>query len=370
MIRNDLTFPRTLLVHNKIMPYRVPLFEQLIDCYGVDIFVFDGDVPEPFAYPDSVWTGDRSDLIARLWNGDYEVVVNPDVVFGEAHIDGLIATLRSIGVVQWTEAWAMPNRSRRQRLRTAILLRLADLYTDQYIVPGTASATYVSEITGTAETDIHHIGNPTHIGCKETERDDIESAKNRDIVTDDVPVVLFIGQVIERKGVDILLQAVDRLDSDVDCQILIGGTGDETYRARLDDQIQRAGLENVTFLGWVPEETLFEQYRAADVYILPSRADPWGISVVEAMKAGTPVVVSDAVGAAWDLVDGHDTGYMFPTEDAESLASCLETLLRDTELRTEMGNRAAELIKSQITYRRMAETIRDAILRAAGSRPE
>lgn len=370
MIRNDLTFPRTLLVHNKIMPYRVPLFEHLIDCYGIEIFVFDDNIPESFAYPGSVWTGDRSDLIPRLWNGDYRVVVNPDVVFGEAHINGLIAMLRSIAVVQWTEAWAIPNRSRRKRVRTATLLRVADLYTDQYIVPGTASATYVSEITGTTETDIHQIGNPTHIGCEETERDGIESANNREIGTDDVPVVLFIGQVIERKGVDILLQAVDRLDSDVECQILIGGTGDQKYRDRLDDQIRRAGLENVTFLGWIPEETLFEQYRAADVYVLPSRADPWGISVVEAMKAGTPVVVSEAVGAAWDLVDGHDTGYIFPTEDAESLASCLETLLRDTELRTEMGNRAAELIESQITYRRMAETIQDAILRAASTRLE
>lgn len=370
MIRNDLTLPRTLLVHNKIMPYRVPLFERLIDRYGIEVFVFDGDVPETFGYPDSVWTGDRSDLISRLWNGDYEVVVNPDVIFGEAHIDGLIATLQSMGVVQWTETWAKPNRSHRERLKTAVKLKLADLYTDQYIVPGTASATYVSAITGTAETDIHQIGNPTHIGCEETEYNSIHSATNRDPVTDDVPVVLFIGQVIERKGVDVLLEAVDRLDSDVDCQILIGGTGDEKYRARLDDQIQRAGLENVTFLGWIPEETLFEQYRAADVYVLPSRDDPWGISVVEAMKAGTPVVVSDAVGAAWDLVDGHDTGCMIPTEDAGALASCLETLLRDTELRTEMGNRAAELIESQITYHRMAETIRDAILRAAGTQPE
>lgn len=358
--------PRTLLVHNKIMPYRVPIFERLIDRYGIDLLVFDDDVPETFAHPDAVSTGDRTDLLARLSTGDYEVVINPDVVFGEAHIDGVFCLLRSIGVVQWTETWAIPDRSRRQRLRTAALLRLADLYADQYIVPGTASAIYVSKLTGTSRSDIHQIGNPTHIGLKHEDSDGTTTTDSAAIVTDDVPIVLFLGQVTERKGVDILLDAIARLDSDINCQVWIGGRGAEAYRDRLDEQIQRDGLENVSFLGWIPEEAMFAQYQAADIYVLPSRADPWPLSVVEAMKAGTPVVVSDAVGTGWDLVDGQETGYVFPTEDADELAARLEQLLRDPEQRSAMGDRAANLVRTHVTYDRMERQICEAIHRAAG----
>jgi glycosyltransferase involved in cell wall biosynthesis len=366
---DELILPRTLLVHNKIMPYRVPIFERLIDRYGVDLFVFNDDVPETFAHPGAVSTGDRTDLLSRLWTGDYEVVVNPDIVFGEAHIDGVFALLRSLGVVQWTETWAMPDRNYRQRLRTATLLRLADLYVDQYIVPGTASAVYVSKLTGTTRSDIHQIGNPTHVGLDETDSDETDTTDSGVVVTDDVPVVLFLGQVIERKGLDILLDAVARIDDDIDYQVLIGGTGAETYRDRLDDQIQQAGLENVSFLGWVPEETMFAQYQAADIYVLPSRADPWPLSVVEAMKAGTPVVVSDAVGTGWDLVDGQETGYVFPSEDADVLAARLERLLRDPDCRAAMGERAAELVRTHVTYDRMERQICEAICRAAGDTP-
>lgn len=366
---SHLKFPQTLLVHNKIMPYRVPIFERLVDQYGIDLFIFDDNVPDTFAHPGAVFTGDRGDLLARLWTGSYEVVVNPDIVFGESHIDGLFALLQSMGVVQWTETWAMPERSRRQRLRTAALLRLADLYADQYIVPGTASAVYVSKLTGTPRSDIHQIGNPTHVGLDQMDSGGTDTTDSAAVVTDDVPVVLFLGQVIERKGVDILLDAVARLDDDIDYRVLIGGTGTEAYRDRLDEQIQRAGLENVSFLGWVPEEAMFAQYKAADVYVLPSRADPWPLSVVEAMKAGTPVVVSDAVGTGWDLVDGQETGYVFPTEDAGELAARLDRLLRDPDRRAAMGDRAAELVRRHVTYGRMERQICEAICRAGGPGP-
>ncbi|MFB6198367.1 MAG: glycosyltransferase, partial [Halobacteriaceae archaeon] len=143
-----------------------------------------------------------------------------------------------------------------------------------------------------------------------------------------------------------------------------GGCGEDKYREEMETRAVERGLDNVTFLGWVDEEELFAQYKSADVYVLPSRADPWGISVVEAMKAGTPVILSDAVGAGRDLVDGKKTGYIFPSEDSTVLADYLADLLSDAEKRRKMGQEARTVATELMNYDRMASTIDSAVRRA------
>jgi glycosyltransferase involved in cell wall biosynthesis len=85
-------------------------------------------------------------------------------------------------------------------------------------------------------------------------------------------------------------------------------------------------------------------YAAADVFVLPSENEPWGLAVNEAMCAGLPIVTSDAVGCAVDLVQDGVNGAIFPVADGKALAGALELMLRDSDLRRRMGAASSAII--------------------------
>jgi len=107
-----------------------------------------------------------------------------------------------------------------------------------------------------------------------------------------------------------------------------------------------SGVERIRFVGFLNQSALPGLYAAADLFVLPSEEEPWGLIVNEVMAAGLPVIVSDQVGAAADLVECRNTGIIFPCGDICALRSGLETLLSSPELRKTMGMNARKLIRS------------------------
>ncbi len=125
--------------------------------------------------------------------------------------------------------------------------------------------------------------------------------------------------------------------------LLIAGSGEEENWLR--EQIVASGLDQkVRLLGFVNQAELPRLYAASDICVLPSEEEEWGLVVNEAMSAGLPVVVSDGVGAAADLVEGQGTGIIYPVGDIAALADALARLGVDQELRAAMGERAREVI--------------------------
>jgi len=97
--------------------------------------------------------------------------------------------------------------------------------------------------------------------------------------------------------------------------------------------------ENVTFLGPVPRTKMTQLYRDADIFVLPSIEEGFGMAVTEAMAAGLPVVVSDAVGAA-DILTSMKDGIIFPVNNVEALTDSLQSLIDQPALRLSMGHAA------------------------------
>jgi glycosyltransferase involved in cell wall biosynthesis len=87
-------------------------------------------------------------------------------------------------------------------------------------------------------------------------------------------------------------------------------------------------------------------YRAADLLVLPSHYEPFGLVINEAMVCGCPVVVSDRVGAKFDLVRPGENGYVYPAGDVEQLAAVLREILTDREKRARMGAAARQRMES------------------------
>jgi len=126
---------------------------------------------------------------------------------------------------------------------------------------------------------------------------------------------LFSGATIHRKGFDLLLEAFDRARA-VHPGVRLRLAGSRGDSAPLLD---RRGLDGIDFLGAVPQPELAAELRRADLLVLPSRNDSYGMVVAEALASGTPVLISDMVGAK-DLVTEGKTGWIVPVGDAAALA--------------------------------------------------
>ena len=153
--------------------------------------------------------------------------------------------------------------------------------------------------------------------------------------------VLFVGRLVERKGVKYLIDAVQRMPPDLRARLVVIGDGPE--REPIGARVRDAGLEDrVEIRGRVSDEELRSAYAGADVLVLPSildaRGDTEGLGVVllEAMSYGVPVVASD-IGGITDIVEHETSGLLVPPGDPAALAQALERLARDPALASRLG---------------------------------
>ncbi|MGA3172463.1 MAG: glycosyltransferase family 4 protein [Chthoniobacteraceae bacterium] len=149
-------------------------------------------------------------------------------------------------------------------------------------------------------------------------------------------VFLFCGQMIARKGLDHLLQAFTSIAARYPrSRLLLAGR--EADLPALLATVPEPARSRIEYAGFQPPEDLPQIFARADVFILPSRYDGWGVVVNQAIGAGLPVICSDAVGAAHDLVEPGVNGLRFPPGDVPALTQCMERLAADPVLVKKWG---------------------------------
>jgi glycosyltransferase involved in cell wall biosynthesis len=181
-------------------------------------------------------------------------------------------------------------------------------------------------------------------------------------VVDDDPIVLYAAKLQARKHPDDLLRAARLLkDRGINFHVVVVGSGE--MRTELVDMAARLELDDVYFHGFANQSVLPKIYGAADVFVLPSENEPWGLAVNEAMCAGLPVVASAEVGCVADLVHPHVNGQTFAAGDVEGLANALHPILVETGIRQRMGA-ASRTIISSWSYAECADGLRAALARS------
>ena len=137
-------------------------------------------------------------------------------------------------------------------------------------------------------------------------------------------MVLTIGQFIHRKGFDVLLEAWNK-ELDESCSLVIVGGGEEEnqYRQYIADH----NLENVQLVGFKQKEEIFEYYKAADLFVLPTREDIWGLVINEAMACGLPVISTNMCLGAVELIENGINGYIVPVNNSNELTEAMKKLL-------------------------------------------
>ena len=161
--------------------------------------------------------------------------------------------------------------------------------------------------------------------------------------------IVFVGRLVERKGVTHLIEAVRRLPAELHAHLTVIGEGPE--RQALEAQARAAGLERrVDIRGRVPDAELRDAYAASDVMVLPSildaRGDTEGLGVVllEAMSYGIPVVASD-IGGITDIIENGNSGLLVRPADADQLARALERVARDPALAARLGTAGEQRVR-------------------------
>lgn len=160
----------------------------------------------------------------------------------------------------------------------------------------------------------------------------------------DRKVICYVGQLIERKGVLVLIDALfELLELIPDVTLLIAGIGPLEEKAK--EFCRDLGLDDrgVRFLGFVPQSKLPELYAVSDVFVLPSYYDTFGAVILEAMASGLPIVTTEGVGAAYDLVEHGVNGFVVPVGSANKIATSLLKLLENESLRRQM-RRASKVV--------------------------
>jgi glycosyltransferase involved in cell wall biosynthesis len=159
-------------------------------------------------------------------------------------------------------------------------------------------------------------------------------------------VILFVGRLEEaHKSVSTLIRACGALEKE-GRQFSLVLAGDGRDKERYEALALKEGLTAVQFPGMLGREALCRYYAIADVLVLPSRSEPWGFVLNEAMEFGLPLVVSEAVGAGPDLVLSGKNGFVVPVGDAEALAGVLKHLQEDESLRRRMGETSRLVIEN------------------------
>jgi len=210
----------------------------------------------------------------------------------------------------------------RRRLKDLLLPRLLEAV-DGFLAIGTWNREYWLSHgvpPERIETAVYAVDNDYFASASEKCAEKAKALRAAWGVPDDGTVFLYCAKFISVKAPEVLLKAFAAL-SEFRAHLVFVGSGEmEPGLQRLQREL---AAERVHWEGFVNQSALPAYYRASDVLVLPSRHEQWGLVVNEAMACGTPCIVSDVVGAAPDMVEGKDTGAVFPVDDWRQLAAVM-----------------------------------------------
>jgi len=173
----------------------------------------------------------------------------------------------------------------------------------------------------------------------------------------DVSTLVFCGRLngTKQKGLEVLLEAMPLVLQERDVVLNVIGVGPrlEEYKT----QAKRLKLDDrVSFLGFVEHSLLPQHYAGADLLVLPSRRESFGLALAEAMACGLPVVATTA-GAIPEVVENGVTGLLVPPDDPEALANAVVSLLSDRPRMQAMGAVGAQRVREHFTWHKVAERV-------------
>jgi glycosyltransferase involved in cell wall biosynthesis len=353
-----MTATRVLLISEIPTPYRLPLFARIAAHPEIELEVLfcAAEQPDrPWRLPTnrgfrfrvlrglSLRFGRRSDtfvyeinpgIVARLARGGFDVlVISGYSVFAE-QVALAWARLRRIPYIVVSESHlGKPRSALKRRVKELALPHLVGRAAAG-LATGTRAAGYLHHYGLPAER-IRILPNTIDVVAlgKAAAAARVGAAEIRGRLGLPSRFLLYVGRLVERKGVLDLLEAHRLLGASAP-PLVIAGVG--PLAAEVD------GAPGVLSLGFVQPDELPALYALAEAAVVPSHHEPWGVAVNEALACGCPVVASDAVGAAIDLVVDGRQGLVYPAGDVSALRLALERALAERDSFTPASGRVLD----------------------------
>jgi glycogen synthase len=183
-------------------------------------------------------------------------------------------------------------------------------------------------------------------------QNDLKSFRSEYALTDE-KIVLYVGRLVYEKGIHILINAVPKILQRVNAKFLIVGSG--YMKEQLLNIVRSMGLEHkVLFEGFVDDKTLLKIQKCADVSVVPSLFEPFGIVALEAMAAKSPVVASDTGGLS-EIIEHDLTGVKVYPNNPESLAWGISKVLTDDDYRIRIRDNAFRRVQERYDWEKIAQ---------------
>jgi glycosyltransferase involved in cell wall biosynthesis len=188
-------------------------------------------------------------------------------------------------------------------------------------------------------------------------------------------VIFYIGRFDPRKGIETLVRAVAQstLRDQASLKLIIGGgsrpgQSDGIERDRIEDIVKELGMSDFTeFPGRVSDEALPVYYAAADVCVVPSHYEPFGLVAIEAMASDTPVIASD-VGGLQFTVASEETGLLVPPKDNAGFAQAIDRILGNPDWQKQLGQNARQRVEAKFSWDGVASQLSDLYTRLLGEK--
>lgn len=351
---------RVLLIHNIIAPYRLPIFEKLSEEFNLDVLFTQRKTEdrkwkvslEGYSFKSRVLKSLKIGpflinymLPFRLLSDNHDIYLvgeNPETVFA-SFITSIYATLSRKSFILWSEVIKTDYSQRRcdsnafKQMFKLFYNKFLILYrrflyqqTDAFIAYSRKAKEYLLE-NGVSKDKIfvgEQVMPKVFLSRASLRKSDTKFKKKR--------IILYLGYLNRRKGVNYLIQAYKKLSINDSC-LVIAGTGPDEGRLKSLAKDE----PNINFVGYVEHEEKANYYSIADVFVLPTLHDPWGLVINEAMYYGLPIITTDAAGAS-EMVRKNKNGFIVKSGDSKELADSLRKLLHNDKLRKEMGQRSRQ----------------------------
>lgn len=282
---------------------------------------------------------------------DYDIVVSSIITSFPTHFSFLIAKMLGKKFVLFDELWMWPG---------AFLAKLALPYakiiakhSDAILATGTKTKEYYINSLGADQKKVFICPNSAEDLSKQVIIQKKIDEIKRVIKPNNERIILYLSRVIELRNLDCLITAFSRLEKEVpNVKLIIGGDGD--FLEFCKSLSNKLGVKNILFLGKISHDDTVYFYTLCDVFVLPGKIMPensvnvesWGLTLNEVMSIGKPVVSTDSVGAAFDLIVNNTNGYRVKNSNVDEMATALEKILRSDEMRVKMGSASREIIKN------------------------
>lgn len=192
-------------------------------------------------------------------------------------------------------------------------------------------------------------------------RIDRQAARAELGIDPEAKLVLYVGRFDPRKGIETLVRAVgeSQLRGSQNLQLMIGGgsrpgQSDGIERDRIENIVAELGMSDITtFPGRISQDVLPYYYAAADVCVVPSHYEPFGLVAIEAMASRTPVVASDVGGLQFTVVS-EETGLLAPPQDVAAFSNAIDRILSSSQWRDKLGEAARKRVETKFSWEGVA----------------